>query len=1082
MSTNQIASIFGTKLSSAYNQLRGDLGVPQTATETIDKLVDKIQTSAAVEDRRTAVFGLKGLSRDWKEDVGRRALPSLIAVLEHDAPYDAEIAKAALETMMQLCETAEKPTNDDLGLFFVDAFLQNPKPIHSVVSLISVSTSFYPRFYSLQFLSQLLTARTSVAQSHIMSAPPPGIDGILAVLDSTTSSVPSTIGGGAVEMLRNEALLLLPVLLQGNQDLQKIVAFSGAFEKLFRIIEQEGGVDGGIVVHDSLTALGTLLRFNNYFRELTLIPQIPAILGFPSGILADVQTPDSFALQYWPEQKVHNTGLVLGLIRMLVGGPGGGNQNAMVPSGVTRCLLELSLASNAPPSIKTQCLLTLMPILTASPHNQDFLTSLQLSPLLAVHADMDHPNGGFVRMEPKPAVVALVGSIVEGDPANGNHSLRGRVEGVNLFEAYVSDNDEARIGILSSLIASGENLADQTASAGSLILSGILELPHTSLSPEFDPYRPLFASLLLSHIIRNSEHAKKLAREITFPSGDADPDSTVNSEEDRILFIQLVVGNLILAQREQQECVNQAAKEGQVETMKQAEGWTRVMVGYLSLLCTWLWDSPKSVSDFLSESNNLQALIQPITQNTSIDPLVQGLSAFLLGVCYEFNREPGEITRATLHPILHSRIGPDQFVSRMARLREDSRFRAVQPEGFEVEGIVENEEENAQGEGIWFDWAFVDFWKNHYYTIQRAIAIDPDAVRPTTTTSDHSETTSIILTLRSKLKAQTDEVIQLQTKLEVVNKESKAEKEQLAGEVEELGKQVASMTGDLQEKTLVIEKLQEDLSTLQEQYDKLKENAGTAELKLKELVSVREELNLIKAEHEKTLSELGLARMSAKGRENKFQDLEVKIKRLEEELAAEVSARQAAELAQTAQSAPNPEDNTRIEQLQKAEDNLEKERKDWTSKEATLNLQLKTQQNQVEQLQSRNNAAQKEAEESQLKTSEFEKKIVELEKKLKDAEEKLAAAPSSTIASTPEPGQGVSGKQAKKRAAELDVKVKELEATLAKEKSKREEEYKEHEDLLVLLDELSAKRQRDKTLMKEKGLDVSEDEEEADDE
>ncbi|WVN87663.1 uncharacterized protein L203_102849 [Cryptococcus depauperatus CBS 7841] len=1038
MSTNQIASIFGTKLSSAYNQLRGDLGVPQTATETIDKLVDKIQTSAAVEDRRTAVFGLKGLSRDWKEDVGRHA------------------------------------------------FLQNPKPIHSVVSLISVSTSFYPRFYSLQFLSQLLTARTSVAQSHIMSAPPPGIDGILAVLDSTTSSVPSTIGGGAVEMLRNEALLLLPVLLQGNQDLQKIVAFSGAFEKLFRIIEQEGGVDGGIVVHDSLTALGTLLRFNvsnqNYFRELTLIPQIPAILGFPSGILADVQTPDSFALQYWPEQKVHNTGLVLGLIRMLVGGPGGGNQNAMVPSGVTRCLLELSLASNAPPSIKTQCLLTLMPILTASPHNQDFLTSLQLSPLLAVHADMDHPNGGFVRMEPKPAVVALVGSIVEGDPANGNHSLRGRVEGVNLFEAYVSDNDEARIGILSSLIASGENLADQTASAGSLILSGILELPHTSLSPEFDPYRPLFASLLLSHIIRNSEHAKKLAREITFPSGDADPDSTVNSEEDRILFIQLVVGNLILAQREQQECVNQAAKEGQVETMKQAEGWTRVMVGYLSLLCTWLWDSPKSVSDFLSESNNLQALIQPITQNTSIDPLVQGLSAFLLGVCYEFNREPGEITRATLHPILHSRIGPDQFVSRMARLREDSRFRAVQPEGFEVEGIVENEEENAQGEGIWFDWAFVDFWKNHYYTIQRAIAIDPDAVRPTTTTSDHSETTSIILTLRSKLKAQTDEVIQLQTKLEVVNKESKAEKEQLAGEVEELGKQVASMTGDLQEKTLVIEKLQEDLSTLQEQYDKLKENAGTAELKLKELVSVREELNLIKAEHEKTLSELGLARMSAKGRENKFQDLEVKIKRLEEELAAEVSARQAAELAQTAQSAPNPEDNTRIEQLQKAEDNLEKERKDWTSKEATLNLQLKTQQNQVEQLQSRNNAAQKEAEESQLKTSEFEKKIVELEKKLKDAEEKLAAAPSSTIASTPEPGQGVSGKQAKKRAAELDVKVKELEATLAKEKSKREEEYKEHEDLLVLLDELSAKRQRDKTLMKEKGLDVSEDEEEADDE
>lgn len=59
--------MFSSRLSSAYNSLRGDLGAPQTATDTISKLVERIQTSAAVEDRRTAVLGLKGLSRDWKE-------------------------------------------------------------------------------------------------------------------------------------------------------------------------------------------------------------------------------------------------------------------------------------------------------------------------------------------------------------------------------------------------------------------------------------------------------------------------------------------------------------------------------------------------------------------------------------------------------------------------------------------------------------------------------------------------------------------------------------------------------------------------------------------------------------------------------------------------------------------------------------------------------------------------------------------------------------------------------------------------------------------------------------------------------
>ncbi len=63
-------------------------------------------------------------------------------------------------------------------------------------------------------------------------------------------------------MLRNEALLMLPSLLAGNADLQKIVAFGSAFEKLLGIVEREGGIEGGIVVQDVLVAIGGLLRFN----------------------------------------------------------------------------------------------------------------------------------------------------------------------------------------------------------------------------------------------------------------------------------------------------------------------------------------------------------------------------------------------------------------------------------------------------------------------------------------------------------------------------------------------------------------------------------------------------------------------------------------------------------------------------------------------------------------------------------------------------------------------------------------------------------------------------------------------------
>lgn len=152
------------------------------------------------------------------------------------------------------------------------------------------------------------------------------------------------------------------------------------------------------------------------------------------------------------------------------------------------------------------------------------------------------------------------------------------------------------------------NFPDQPQSAGSLILSGLLDLPHSS-EIQFDPYRPLFSCLLLSHLIRNSEHAKKLARDITISSGDSG-DSAIADDEDKVSLVQLVVGNLMMASREQTECVNRAAKEGLTNGSPEEEDWTRVMVGYLVLLCTWLWDSPKTVKEFLSESANLQVVSQ----------------------------------------------------------------------------------------------------------------------------------------------------------------------------------------------------------------------------------------------------------------------------------------------------------------------------------------------------------------------------------------------------------------------------------------------------------------------------------------
>jgi hypothetical protein len=59
-----------------------------------------------------------------------------------------------------------------------------------------------------------------------------------------------------------EGLLLLISLTESNADLQKIVAFENAFERLLAIIDEEGAISGGIIVQDCLQLVQNLLRYN----------------------------------------------------------------------------------------------------------------------------------------------------------------------------------------------------------------------------------------------------------------------------------------------------------------------------------------------------------------------------------------------------------------------------------------------------------------------------------------------------------------------------------------------------------------------------------------------------------------------------------------------------------------------------------------------------------------------------------------------------------------------------------------------------------------------------------------------------
>lgn len=56
---------------------------------------------------------------------------------------------------------------------------------------------------------------------------------------------------------------MIEILVSQSPDIQKVLAFEGAFEKLFNTVTQEGGVDGGVVAQSALSCVDSLLRFNS---------------------------------------------------------------------------------------------------------------------------------------------------------------------------------------------------------------------------------------------------------------------------------------------------------------------------------------------------------------------------------------------------------------------------------------------------------------------------------------------------------------------------------------------------------------------------------------------------------------------------------------------------------------------------------------------------------------------------------------------------------------------------------------------------------------------------------------------------
>lgn len=170
-------------------------------------------------------------------------MTSLLGILQNDKT-DTEITGYALDTLNNVISGPQEdaadysspnsPSEDteELGIQFTEIFAKKKQNVALLLELFD-EFDFKVRWPALKLLMGLLRNKLKDMQEAIL-AHPLGVSRLMDLLADSR------------EIIRNDAILLLVHLTRSNANIQKIVAFENAFDKLFEIIANEGYSDGGM--------------------------------------------------------------------------------------------------------------------------------------------------------------------------------------------------------------------------------------------------------------------------------------------------------------------------------------------------------------------------------------------------------------------------------------------------------------------------------------------------------------------------------------------------------------------------------------------------------------------------------------------------------------------------------------------------------------------------------------------------------------------------------------------------------------------------------------------------------------------
>lgn len=703
--------------------------------EAIQTLSNRLQHATLSADRRSAVLGLKSFSRQFRESVVEYGLRPLLLTLEKDSGTLPTV-KAVMETLIILFIRGGTEDNEALGWISNQSRIQNgkyPSPslmanlemdqfsmwiadeviscddyIKAMVDTLHSSQDFHIRLYTLQFLEALVATRATRTKECLINIPL-AVSTIVSLLNDPNDPV------------RNEAILLLMALVRDNFNIQKLVAFENTFDRLFEIIEEEGGIRGSILVQDCLTLLTNLLMYNasnqKFFLETDCVPKLARLLAEPIESSPADTNPDEdplFAAApiVWTEQRLQNMSIALEICKSFVDKDNQlreQNQNRLYQAGIFFSIMRLTFSHLTEIPIRKTAL-EITGDLIAS--NKDL--QYEFSRIDVPYIDPSLPIQIQRYDKPIPAPLALLNWCLL---SNSVHTFEIRLSSVYCLQCLFVDNNEAKVAFLTDQIKSNQNpnfynelekpeeddaTANQedanTMDAGDENLAAtpyaniFSTLTNFDFEVKLNPYRVWFASIILIYLFEECPENKEAAQEVTIG----------NSED----------GEEVMT------CI-QAISEILMTSLENSD--PRIAIGLLLLLTVWLFEDFDAVNDFLGDPAIIKTLLGFLSKNSSdSSTLVHGMSAILVGTAYEFSTKSSPIPRSELYSIITKALGADNYSLKVKQFRDCEEFKHF------TDPLTAGFEKDSTGlPKVYFIENYLELIKDNFHRIRKALSRDP---------------------------------------------------------------------------------------------------------------------------------------------------------------------------------------------------------------------------------------------------------------------------------------------------------------------------------------------------------------------